>query len=1196
MLRNLTLLVILLSTLSSSAQEHRLNLQSGTVYTIANLNAFAASQSPRDVIDGYYYRILQFNTIPDQAAKDRITASGVKLLQYLPEKAFVSAIPERYNRSLLADFDLYSVIQLLSIQKINKNILAGFPAWSINEKGTADVTLQYMRNISHERALQLASANGNILSSQSKNNTITLRINDQSLYSLAEQSWVYYVNAIEAPSFPEDTKGRSLHRSNTINTESSYVMGRKYNGDGIKVGLADDGFVGPHIDFTGRIVNFTSTTGQTHGDMTGGILAGGGNLNSERKGMGSGAFLYVYGISGYPHIVDAVNNYNTLGIVITSTSYSQGCNEYTATTELGDNLLNDNPQLEFVFSGGNSQSSDCNYGVGAGWGNITGGYKQGKNTIAVANLDAMEVLDNTSSRGPASDGRIKPDISSNGKDQMSTDENNTYQTGGGTSAACPGIAGILTQLEQAYKVLHGGAEPHGALMKACLLNGAEDIGNAGPDFTYGWGRVNALRAVKTIEENRFIYGSLSQNDSVTHQITVPAGTSELRVMVYWNDEGGSPIAATYLVNDLDITLTDASSAVTYPWILDHTPSVAALTSPATRGTDHLNNMEQVTVANPAAGNYDLKIKGFSIPNGPQDYYVVYEFRNDDVTVTYPFGGEGFVPGQSEMLRWDGSRSPGNYTIEFSPDNGNSWSTITNFATPSSQYYNWLVPANTQPTSEALIRVSRNGNTDVSDTTFTIIGVPSNINVSWACPDSMRLTWNAVAGATGYTVYRLGAKYMDVAGTTTTTDIILHGINAMDEQWFSVSAQINGSNGRRSVAFQKNPGLINCSLLNDGVLTSVNSPSPGSVSDCQNVSALPVSISYSNAGMNTAANIPVSYMLDSNVPVNETIPGPVNAGAQVNYTFNTTADFSAIGNHTLKVWSSLPNDQNLFNDTVIIAVNTVASVLQTLPVSENFDAFTICSTTSNCGLTNCSTGVKWKNLVNVTEDDIDFRVYNAGTPSAGTGPDFDHTTGSANFIYLEASGTCANETAILMGECIDLHNTIMPQLSFYYHMYGTDMGELHVDVFSEGAWVNDIINPITGDQGNQWLNQNISLNAYIDKVINVRFRGITGNNYASDLALDDISLTATVSVNETSAYPELQVYPNPSDGYFTIQKSDGIKEILNYTVTDLQGRIITEGDFNPMNQHGIDLQRKSKGLYLLNIKGAEGQRTIRLNVI
>ncbi len=282
----------------------------------------------------------------------------------------------------------------------------------------------------------------------------------------------------------------------------------------------------------------------------------------------------------------------------------------------------------FVFSAGNNASGNCNYGAGAGWGNITGGYKQGKNVIAVANLDALEVRDNTSSRGPASDGRIKPDISANGKDQNSTNTNNTYQVGGGTSAACPGIAGISCQLIQAYKEINNAPNAPTALIKACLLNSAEDIGNPGPDFTYGYGRVNALRALQTIEDGRYVAASVSQGGTNIHTLTVPPNVTELRVMVYWHDEGGSPGASVSLVNDIDVTVTDPSSVNWQPWVLDH-----------------LNNMEQITIDNPAAGTYTVNVDGFAIPAGPQEYYLVYEFRTDEITVTYPAGGEGFVPGQ-----------------------------------------------------------------------------------------------------------------------------------------------------------------------------------------------------------------------------------------------------------------------------------------------------------------------------------------------------------------------------------------------------------------------------------------------------------------------------------------------------------------------------------------------------------------------
>ena len=61
-----------------------------------------------------------------------------------------------------------------------------------------------------------------------------------------------------------------------------------------------------------------------------------------------------------------------------------------------------------TFSAGNSNNQDCGYGAGNQWGNITGGHKIGKNVIATANLNENDGIIGSSSRGPASDGRIKP--------------------------------------------------------------------------------------------------------------------------------------------------------------------------------------------------------------------------------------------------------------------------------------------------------------------------------------------------------------------------------------------------------------------------------------------------------------------------------------------------------------------------------------------------------------------------------------------------------------------------------------------------------------------------------------------------------------------------------------------------------------------------------------------------------------------
>jgi len=110
---------------------------------------------------------------------------------------------------------------------------------------------------------------------------------------------------------------------------------------------------------------------------------------------------------------------------------------------------------------------------------------------------------------------------------MSTDPDNGYAPGGGTSAAAPGISGVLAQLHQAYNELNGGQTASSALLKATLLNTANDLGNDGPDFIFGWGKVNGLKAVKLLEDNRYLNGTIAQGGTNNHTIAVPAGVERV---------------------------------------------------------------------------------------------------------------------------------------------------------------------------------------------------------------------------------------------------------------------------------------------------------------------------------------------------------------------------------------------------------------------------------------------------------------------------------------------------------------------------------------------------------------------------------------------------------------------------------------------------------------------------------------------
>jgi len=134
------------------------------------------------------------------------------------------------------------------------------------------------------------------------------------------------------------------------------------------------------------------------------------------------------------------------------------------------------------------------------------------------------------------------------------------------------------------------------------------------------------------------------------------------------------------------------------------------------------------------------------------------------------------------------------------------------------------------------------------------------------------------------------------------------------------------------------------------------------------------------------------------------------------------------------------------------------------------------------------------------------------------------------------------------------------------MNGADMGELHVDVYENSKWTDDIISPIVGNQGNSWKQATVDLSTYTGDVVNIRFRGITGDKEKSDMALDDIELTGTTGLNEDlSLASRINIYPNPSDGIFNIQIQNPESESFKLHVMDMLGRKVYVKQLTELNK-------------------------------
>ena len=134
----------------------------------------------------------------------------------------------------------------------------------------------------------------------------------------------------------------------------------------------------------------------------------------------------------------------------------------------------------------------------------------------------------------------------------------------------------------------------------------------------------------------------------TYYLTVPAGTTSVKVTLVWDDYPGSMGADPALVNDLDLRVYDANSVRKYPWTLDKdNPSNAAVRT----AEDHLNNVEQVYVdSGIASGSWRVEVHGTSIPQGPQRYTVLF-------TPQYTTSGPTPTPGPTSTPTRTPTRTP-----------------------------------------------------------------------------------------------------------------------------------------------------------------------------------------------------------------------------------------------------------------------------------------------------------------------------------------------------------------------------------------------------------------------------------------------------------------------------------------------------------------------------------------------------------
>lgn len=368
----------------------------------------------------------------------------------------------------------------------------------------------------------------------------------------------------------------------------------------------------PHdIDLYDKIVetSLSSSLKDVHANDMSTIICGLGNSSLRNRGVAFKNSIFTTGLQSLlPDPDDLISDYP---IKIQNHSYGVEIeNYYGLEAEAYDDATFYRKQFLPIFSVGNSgekPTTSGSYINTMGYATLTGNFKQCKNCLTVGAINESYDALAISSKGPAYDGRIKPELVAYAKD--------------GTSSSAALVSGSAAVLQSILE--KNGIVPSNPLIRALLIGGANDLGDPGPDFIYGFGNLDLFTSIQLIEKENFIASTLSDTIAV-HALTVPKDIASVKITLTWLDKPNSSGSQKALTENLNLIVKNKTDThfPSYPVTLKSNEN---LTFSTLTGIDSLNTIEQITIENPLSGGYLIEVFHNSYID-PIDYAITYNFK------------------------------------------------------------------------------------------------------------------------------------------------------------------------------------------------------------------------------------------------------------------------------------------------------------------------------------------------------------------------------------------------------------------------------------------------------------------------------------------------------------------------------------------------------------------------------------------
>jgi serine protease AprX len=405
-----------------------------------------------------------------------------------------------------------------------------------------------------------------------------------------------------------------------------------YNGSGVRGEVFDAGFNLNHVDFQSRPLILHGNVGSdTHGAATSGICFGDGTGDPKGRGLlpagqgivGDYNYIGLEGPSRYTHTGEEVQApYNC--VFETASVGSTQTGQYTTISADTDDALFD---FDIIHCQSMSNYQNNQTVRPQAW---------AKNIVSVGGVYHYDTLtksddmwNNGASVGPASDGRIKPDLWHFYDMIWTTYSSSTtgYGNFGGTSGATPITAGHFGLFFQMWSdgifgndVTPGGTvfenRPHMTTAKAMMINTADQYPFNGTtnDKTrthQGWG----MASVKNLYDLKDDFYIIDETDILepfevsTHIVSVEAGSPYLKITMTYADPAGNPAVQTqHRINDLTLKVTSPSNVVYW----GDNGLLEGLWSTPGGDPNTKDTVENVFIENPEQGAWTVEVSADEI--------------------------------------------------------------------------------------------------------------------------------------------------------------------------------------------------------------------------------------------------------------------------------------------------------------------------------------------------------------------------------------------------------------------------------------------------------------------------------------------------------------------------------------------------------------------------------------------------------